>query len=71
MESLGFKTREWKIITKKVYELFKKHKITAIEMSRLTDYTDWLGDTKEQALKNSICEIEEQNKRWEEFKASI
>lgn len=40
-------------------------------MSRLTDYTDWLGDTKEQALKNSICEIEEQNKRWEEFKASI
>ena len=66
-----FKVGGWRIITKKVYELFKKHKITAIEMTRLTDYTDWLGDTKEQALKNSICEIEEQNKRWEEFKASI
>ena len=66
-----FRVGGWRIITKRVYELFKKHKITAIEMTRLTDYTSWLGYTMEQALKNSIREKERQDKRWEEFKASI
>lgn len=66
-----FKADRWRIITKKVYELFKKHKITAIEMTRMTDYTCWLGDTKEQALENSIREIGRQNERWEEFKAEM
>ena len=59
----------WRIITKKVYELFKKHKITAIDMTRLTDYTCLLGDTKEQAIEISIRKIEEQNKSLEELKA--
>ncbi len=66
-----FRAGGWRIITKKVYELFKKHKITAIEMTRMTDYTCWLGYTKEQALENSIREIERQNERWEEFKAEM
>lgn len=66
-----FRAGGWRIITKKVYELFKKHKITAIEMTRMTDYTCWLGYTKEEALENSISEIEEQNERWEEFKAEM
>jgi hypothetical protein len=66
-----FKADRWRIITKKVYELFKKHKITAIEMTRMTDYTRWLGYTKEQALENSIREIGRQNERWEEFKAEM
>lgn len=66
-----FRAGGWRIITKKVYELFKKHKITAIEMTRMTDYTCWLGDTKEQALENSIRETERQNERWEEFKAEM
>ena len=66
-----FRVGGWRIITKRVYELFKKHKITAIEMTRLTDYTSWLGDTTEQALKNSIREKERQDKRWEEFKSRI
>lgn len=66
-----FRACGWRIITKKVYELFKKHKITAIEMTRMTDYTRWLGYTKEQALENSIREIGRQNERWEEFKAEM
>lgn len=66
-----FRAGGWRIITKKVYELFKKHKITAIEMTRMTDYTCWLGYTKEQALENSIREIGRQNERWEEFKAEM
>lgn len=66
-----FKADRWRIITKKVYELFKKHKITAIEMTRMTDYTCWLGYTKEQAIENSIRETERQNERWEEFKAEM
>lgn len=66
-----FRAGGWRIITKKVYELFKKHKITAIEMTRMTDYTRWLGYTKEQALENSIREIGRQNERWEEFKAEM
>lgn len=66
-----FRVGGWRIITKRVYELFKKHKITAIEMTRLTDYTSWLGDTTEQMLYNLIREKERQDKRWEEFKASI
>ena len=66
-----FRAGGWRIITKKVYELFKKHKITAIEMTRMTDYTCWLGYTKEEALENSIREIGRQNERWEEFKAEM
>lgn len=66
-----FRAGGWRIITKKVYELFKKHKITAIEMTRMTDYTRWLGYTKEEALENSIREIGRQNERWEEFKAEM
>ena len=66
-----FRVGGWRIITKRVYELFKKHKITAIKMTRLTDYTSWLGYTMEQALKNSIREKERQDKRWEEFKSRI
>lgn len=57
----------YRIITRKVRDLFKKNKITAIKMDRLTDYECFLGWTKERALARSIIEAKEQNERIEAF----